>query len=195
MRRATHKSGRVLMRASLSLATLILLVVSVGLNVLQAKRLKAYEQAGRLELEVGTPAPPLEVTTLTGEPRTIDFNSQTTVLYYFSPECGWCEKNWLNVKALIAGTHDRVRFIGLSTTPDVADYMAERRLNFEVYTGLTLEAVRAYRFGGTPQTVVVSPDGVVRHVWAGAYGERQQREIEKAFELALPGLPKPAQPE
>ena len=44
--------------------------------------------------------------------------------------------------------------------------------------------------GGTPQTVVISREGIVEHVWAGAYGERVQREIEKTFGFALPGLPK-----
>jgi len=192
MHKRTPVTHHPLLWAGLSNLTLLLLVASVGLNVLQASKLRAFEDGTRLALETGTVAPVLEVTTLDGEPRAIDFSGRTTVLYYFSPECGWCEKNWLNVKALIAGTHDRVRFIGLATSPDVEEYMAERRLGFEVYTGLSLETVRAYRFGGTPQTVVISPEGIVEHVWAGAYGDRVQREIERTFGFALPGLPKAA---
>ncbi len=190
MRKKKNDSPSQLVRVGLSNLTLVLLVASVGLNVLQASKLRASEAGARPALEPGMVAPVLEVMTLDGQPRTIDFSRQTTVLYYFSPECGWCEKNWLNVKALIAGTHDSVRFIGLATTSDVEAYMAERRLGFEVYTGLDLETVRDYGFGGTPQTVVISREGIVEHVWAGAYGERVQREIEKTFGFALPGLPK-----
>jgi len=192
MHKRTPDTRNVLVRTGLSYLTLLLLVASASLNVLQANRLRAVEDGTRLALEPGTMAPVLEVTTLDGQPRTIDFSGRTTVLYYFSPECGWCEKNWLNVKALIAGTHNRVRFIGLSTTSQVEEYLAERRLGFEVYTGLDLETVRAYGFGGTPQTVVISPEGIVKHVWAGAYGDRVQREIEETFGFALPGLPKAA---
>lgn len=190
MRKNTNENPNALVRVGLSHLTLILLVTSVGLNMLQANKLRAYQAGAQPALEAGAVAPVLEVATLDGQARTIDFSGRTTVLYYFSPECGWCEKNWLNVKALIAGTHDRVRFIGLSTTPRISEYMAERRLGFEVYTGLSLETVRAYGFGGTPQTVVISPEGIVEHVWPGAYGDRLQKEIEETFGFALPGLPK-----
>jgi peroxiredoxin len=190
-----RKPAQTILRAGLSYVTLLLLMVSAGLNVLQAQRLRSFQQTSYAELQPGTPAPALDVRTLDGEPRKIAFGGRTTVLYYFSPQCGWCEKNWLNVKAFIASTNDRVRFVGLSTTPDIADFLAERRLNFEVYTDLSLEAARAYGFGGTPQTVVVSAEGVVERVWAGAYGERHQRDIETMFGVVLPGLPTPARPE
>ena len=57
-----------------------------------------------------------------------------TVLYYFSPTCGWCERNWDNVRALSAAAPGRYRFIGLSSTPKIEQFMRDRQLDFEVYT-------------------------------------------------------------
>jgi hypothetical protein len=128
------------------------------------------------------------VKSLDGAPIDITFRDQPTILYYFSPSCGWCEKNWLNIKALVAATQGRYRFVGLSTTPDVLAYLEGHRLSFEVYTGMNLETARAYHFGGTPHTVVIGADGRVAHSWSGAYTGQQQGDVERAFGVVLPGI-------
>ena len=38
------------------------------------------------------------------------------------------------------------------------------------------------------KTIVVSPDGKVLQNWVGAYTEVRQSEVEKFFEVSLPGL-------
>ncbi len=167
-----------------------MLVASVALNVVQAHRLREYQGEAEVQPRPGTVAPPLTVKTLGGQSVEIGFSGRPTILYYFSPSCGWCEKNWLNIKALIARTSERYRFVGLSTTADVGAYLAARRLSFEVYTGLSLEDVRAYHFAGTPHTVVIRGDGRVERAWAGAYASAQQAEVERAFGIVLPGVPK-----
>lgn len=175
---------------AMTLATAILLVVSVTINVALARRLRAYGEPTSTQPAPGTFVPSLPVTTLKGRAAEIRFDRRT-ILYYFSPVCGWCQKNWLNVKALIAGTQDRYRFVGLSTSADVAAYLVERGLTFEVYTGLNPEAARLLHFGGTPHTVVVGASGLVEQAWSGAYGDRQHHAIENALAVVLPGLKKP----
>lgn len=182
------RSTRVL-RTGLAYATVVLLVGSVALNVLQANRLKELvEPRPGVQPLLGTTAPPLHVKALDGRPVEIRFDERPTILYYFSPTCGWCEKNWLNIKALVAGTQGRYRFVGLSTSLDVEAFLRERRLSFEVYAGLSPEVARAFQFGATPQTVVVSETGRVEHVWVGAYTPRQQQVVETTLGVVLPGL-------
>lgn len=56
------------------------------------------------------------------------------------------------------------------------------------------QAVRD-RFGGTPQTYVVSSTGVVEKTWSGAYNADTQAEVESFFSIQLPGLLAPAKPQ
>lgn len=175
-------------RTVLSYATVVLLVVSASLNLVQASRLGAFAGWTPAQPAPGTTAPPVHVTSPSGQELDLQFQGRPTILYYFSPACGWCEKNWLNVKALMAATDGRFHFIGLTSAPDVTGYLQAHRLSFEVYSGLRDDVARQYHFGGTPHTVVISGDGRVLHNWVGAYTAQQQREIEASMHVALPGL-------
>jgi len=172
----------------LTTATLILLVASVGLNVVQARRLGAFTGPVGPLPPPGSIAPRLMLKSLDGRPVEINFDEQPTILYYFSPNCGWCEKNWLNVKALVAATEGRYRFVGLSTTGDIGAFVQEHRLSFEVYSGMSLETARQYHFGATPHTVVVNGDGQVEFALAGAYFGKALRDVERALGITLPGV-------
>jgi hypothetical protein len=171
-----------------------LLVLSVGVNVVLAKRLKALQPPAATALQAGERVPALDVKTLSGTAVHLTFDEPlSTVLYYFSPTCGWCERNWDNVRAIAAAAPGRYRFIGLSSSAKVEQFMRDRGLSFEVFTGVSADAMRAYHLSGTPQTVVVASGGTVIHAWSGAYTTRQQHAIADYFHLELPGLT-PVQP-
>jgi peroxiredoxin len=178
-------------RGALTPATIALLLASTTLNVVQAKRLGMFAGAAVAQPELGTVAQVISAKTLEGRPVEIALQETPTILYYFSPTCGWCERNWLNVKALIAGTEGKYRFIGLSTSRDIKAFMDNHELAFEVYSDLSPETTKAYHFLGTPHTVVVGADGRVQQSWIGAYNGNQQRVVEHALDLILPGIPKP----
>src|SRR5262249_18829469 len=146
------------------------------------------------ELSIGSKLPPAAVTSLDGRKGELAFSGLPTILYYFSPTCAWCEKNLTNVQALAAATTGRYRFVGVSTAPDVSAYITRHHLTFEVYSGMSIDAVRAYHLGSTPETIVVGTDGRVTRVWSGAYSGTRQREIERYFGLVLPGLAVANQP-
>ena len=168
---------------------MVLLCASVTVNIIQAKRLRAHTDLRDTRPAPGTPVPALSLRTLDGKGIQLAFD-RPTILYYFSPQCAWCQKNWLNVKALVAGTEGRYRFVGVSTSADVAKYLVDAGLMFEVYTGLSPESARVLNFGGTPHTVVVGAGGRVLQSWVGAYGGRQQREVEDTLGVILPGVPR-----
>jgi peroxiredoxin len=169
------------------LGTLVLLGGSVTLNLVQADRLRA-EASPTAQPAAGTAMPALRVRSLDGQLVDITFRDRPVILYYFSPTCAWCERNWVNVKAIVAATEGKYRFIGLTSATSLGPFLRQRGLTFEVYTGLSPDAMRVYHFGGTPHTVLVSADGHVLHAWAGVYAGSQRADVERVFDVTLPGL-------
>jgi peroxiredoxin len=110
-----------------------------------------------------------------------------TVLYVFSPGCGACTKNAEAIGALAAGASSHYRFVGVSLDRrGLAAYLADHPLPFPVVTDLDPSTVSAYRFGGTPQTIVVSTSGTVLDTWLGAFQADQKTQIERFFGVSLP---------
>ena len=169
---------------------LILLLLSVGLNVGLSRKIVALQEPAPKALQPGVKVPALDVRTLSGQPVRITYEGRLpTLLYYFSPTCSWCERNWDNVRALQDASGGRYRLIGLSpTAKGVEKIMSDHGAAFEVYTGVSPDAARVYQFTGTPATVLVSTIGTVLRAWPGAYGPASAPAMEKYFGIKLPGL-------
>lgn len=183
---------------------MILLLVSATLNVLLGFKVGALKETvaalkseGRLA--VGASVPPIEAADLNGNPVTVAYaggGEAVTVLYVFSPSCGWCERNLRNVEALAAQSGGRYRLIGLSLSEDkLREYVEQQKFTFPVYSKVPAAAKTAYKLGGTPQTIVVSDDGRVLKNWAGAFASPVKGEIEEYFKIQLPGLTEKAKAE
>lgn len=176
---------------------LVLLSASLGLNVFLALRLRstpAYGEGGRglALLKEGASVSPFVGTDVHGLKRHVAFSDvdKPTVIYVFSLECIWCERNLANVRGLASSAASSHRFIGLSLrNHELSRLAAEaRNLGFPVLSEVSPEVVRSMGLGGTPQTIVVSPDGRIIKNWEGAYGSSLQREVEEYFGTSLPGL-------
>jgi peroxiredoxin len=168
---------------------LLVLGLSITVNVLLASRLLRAQQPTAPKLNVGAMAQPFVGQSVDGNVVRVDYQSaMPTILYYFSPSCGWCERNWANVRALTQQTRGRFRFVGISTTAVSAEFLRERHLDFEVAANLSPAVASSYGLGGTPQTILVSADAQVLQNWVGAYVGTQARDVESYFGLRLPGL-------
>ena len=66
--------------------------------------------------------------------------------------------------------------------------MKENRLEFPIYTDITDLDGRRLDLGGTPATLLIARGGRIVRFWAGAYSGKAQAEIEKIFDIRLPGL-------
>jgi hypothetical protein len=175
-------------KATVTILT-VLLIFSAGLNVLLSRELQRAQRTPSRAPATGTLVPALAGRTPEGHPLTISFDRQLpTVLYYFSAECGWCERNWANVDAMRAETQERYRFIGIAATARVPAYMENTAIPLTIVTGLDATTRAAYRFSGTPHTVVVGPDGRVIDSWLGAWDGAQARAVSARFGATLPGL-------
>lgn len=117
--------------------------------------------------------------------------NQPTVLYVFTPQCHWCSENLENLKTLAKETNGKYRLIGLSLNRDgLEDYLQKNKLDFLIYTDIPSGVEAAYKFGGTPQTLVISPEGKVIKNWVGVYTGDVASEVESYFKVNLPRIKK-----
>jgi hypothetical protein len=173
----------------LAAAILTLLLISVGLNVLQARRIDDLLDPSPTTGRVGTLAGAVVGRGLDGAPVRIAFDTgQPTLVYYFSTTCRWCERNWRNVQVLADAAQDGYRVIAVTSEPDVAAFVRSRGFAFEVVQDVADETRRRFGFKGTPHAVLISAQGLVSHEWLGAFQGNAARQIENLFGIVLPGL-------
>ena len=170
---------------------LMLLAISAGINVLQAQRIRALvSPVPGTPAAIGRMAVPVQGYSRSGEKREVTFKrGRPTVLYFFSPTCLWCERNWPNIQSLLsssaAGRYDVVL---VSASRELDQYLRSRNLTVDVLEGISENSRQHFGLSATPQTVVVSPEGIISHVWSGAYTARPKRQLEELFAISLPGL-------
>lgn len=177
----------------------VLLVCSLGFNLLLARRVASLKRTinvlkSESRLALGDTLPAIVAKDPQGRPAVLNYNETQlpTVVFIITPTCGWCTKNVMNMRALVKNAGQRYRFVGLSLSSDkLIDYVKENQLEFPIYTDLPFLTMREYKLGGTPQTIVVSPQGKVTRIWSGAFAEDLQREIEDYFSVKLPGIMDP----
>jgi hypothetical protein len=107
----------------------VLLLTSVAVNVTQSHRISTLKSRleglkAAHELQVGSKVPDIIGLTPDGQSQTLHFGQATvpTVLYVFTPQCGWCKKNLPDLHALIDASGSRYQLVGISlTTQDLKD--------------------------------------------------------------------------
>lgn len=171
----------------------IALALSLGLNVYLAREIPRgrlpFPVAKTIGVNFKVPSP-LPLLDVNGKTTQLVFNdSRPTVIYVFSPLCGWCKKNEANIKALAAETGSRFHFVGLSTmSTGLKDYVEQGHAPFPVFAVQSAEQAAKLGLTGTPDTILVGPRAKVERVWMGAYMGDNQKQIEQFFNAKLPGL-------
>ena len=169
---------------------LVLLVLSVGVNVLQAQKIRTLVVSSRPAASVvGRSVASINGATLDGQSAAVVVRGALpTVVYYFSTSCGWCDRNWANLEAVADAARGRYRVVAVSSEQGLKSYVQQRALSVDVIEQLSPEIERLLNLSGTPKTVTIGADGIVTHEWAGAYTNRVARQVEELFDLTLPGL-------
>jgi len=177
---------------------IILLVGSTILNVLLSQKVRYLtdtlnELESQSRLNEGENVPSFEAKDLSEKSVTISYSdtNQPTVLYIFTPQCRWCSENLANIKALANETRGKYRLIGLSLNKEELNtYVEKNNFDFPIYTDIPTAVESAYKFGGTPQTLVISPEGKVIKNWIGVYTGDVASDVESYFKVSLPGVEK-----
>lgn len=132
----------------------------------------------------------INVKSLDGKEKVIELRGQkkATVIYVFVPGCPWSDRNFENIKKLATVRGKSYRFFGLSLSKLRLQAFAEANtVDFPIYLNSPGNA-RQLGLGSVPQTIVISPEGRILKSWLGAYGEDLKAEVEKYFNIRLPGL-------
>ncbi len=192
---ASISSRKQRMPSSILILT-VLLSISACLNIFLASKVRELTDSliyikGESSLKIGEKVPAISAKNLDGNTVTIAYDGRRKplILYVFTPQCKWCYKNLQNVQTLANELHEKFDFVGLSLSTDqLKEYVTQHDLDFPVITDLPITTIQAYKLGGTPQTIVVSPDGEVLKNWVGAYQESMQKEVEDYFNIQMPGI-------
>jgi peroxiredoxin len=181
------------------IALSVLLAISLTMNVhhywtvrnaVAAFDRLTYTRQG-YRVNPGEEALPLHVKRLDGSPSVVSMQEMDvpTILYVFTPECEWCERNIRNIQVLAEHAPGRYRLIGLSLDRrDVDAYVAFNSFTFPVFIEPNLETSRNYGLGATPMTFLVSKDGHVDTIWIGAYTASIIEDIRARLGVELPGM-------
>jgi thioredoxin-related protein len=165
------------------------LFLAVKNTKLASEHLTASSQP---KTSIGSILPSLTVNSLDGKTETISYGSSDlpTVLYFFTPECTWCKRNLNNLKTLTEQRGNDYRFIGISIgdAERLNLYKAENNLEIATFIVKPEDLGNSYKVEGTPQTIVISSSGKVIQNWTGAYIGEQGSEIERFFNVHLPGV-------
>ena|ERR1051326_3396999 len=184
----TSRIGRIVQLDGILLAILITsLAINVYLGVSRNQAAAAPRSRPEL-IPTGSSAPVFEGTTLAGGKVTVDFrkDKRATLLYVFSPTCHWCERNLANITAIMKARPD-LHVIGVNVGPPLDNISLARQPFSEILTP-TRATAQAYRFSGTPSTLLISSSAKVLGTWTGAYAGPIAADISQAFAVSLPGL-------
>lgn len=153
------------------------------------KLITAIPSAKQVHPVIGELLPPIKAKQFDGIVTEISYQDELpTVLYIFSPACGWCLKNADYVNTMHEQTNGRYRFIGISLSSNkLAEYISKLRITYPVYAEPLPDSLKLYNLGVTPQTIVLSPKGEVLKNWIGAYSYlAMKNEIENYMKVKLP---------
>jgi hypothetical protein len=171
------------------LAASLCLNVALGWKVKELLGTQTASSVRPVGIQAHAVLPAIPVTDEDGRPVTISFDvPRDTVLYVWKPSCVWCKLNKPNIQSLAMATKSHYRFIGLTTEKKgLKEYLAKNAYPFPVYVVNNPRLAAALGLNVTPQTAVVNPGGKVDRVWLGAFSQTMEGQVERFFNVKLPG--------
>jgi hypothetical protein len=168
-----------------------LLVVSVVFNWVLVYRPNVVSRSSRRPAmwTVGTIAPPLIVDDTEGQRVWLEWDAQKkpTVLYLFSPDCGWCDRNLQGARMLITLRSDKYDVTTIALMgPSGWGNKPRADLGVKPYSISSTVRKAGYALSGTPQTVVIGQRGKILANWMGAYNTAIQKDIERVLGVQVP---------
>jgi peroxiredoxin len=166
---------------------LAMLTASVAVNIALAARLNGkLRLPGPRPIAVGVP---FDATDPNGAVTKVAYDGNLpTILYWFSPTCSWCERNFQNFEALAAQAPGRYRFLAVSAASpgQLAAYADHHHTKAALYS-ISRDTARSYRLSGTPTTMELSSTGKVLNIWSGAYDATKLKQLQTTMLITLSG--------
>jgi cytochrome c biogenesis protein CcmG, thiol:disulfide interchange protein DsbE len=139
-------------------------------------------------VERGAPAPPVEGTTLDGEPfRLADLRGRPVIVNFWGPSCIPCRDEFPLLKAkLEQHSDDDLAIVGvlMDDPPEPArDFVAELGATWPTVVDPGEAIVQAYNVAARPQTYFVDGDGILRSI---QIGEVREADFDRQYALIAP---------
>jgi peroxiredoxin len=135
------------------------------------------------------PAPVVEAADVDGNPVTLDYDGQVTLVNFFASWCGPCRKEFPYLVDYVdrySGTDLQIVGIGLDTNVTQSINFAEQfGANFLVLTDPESQTGGQFLVYTMPATFLVDRQGVVRYQFLGFAGAEQEVELRNAIEDLL----------
>lgn len=135
----------------------------------------------------------IKLLTLQRDPVWINWkaNRRGTVVYYTSPDCVWCQRNADAARAAYQRASALgYQFIGVSVKVDgLNEYLLKHAIPFPVYVDLDGTAAKTLKLAATPETIFISPSGIVQKAIIGAYRGKNAEVLGRILGLTLAEIP------
>jgi len=167
---------------------ILILAVEVFYLVSQNRKLRAMiaNMPQLTPLAEGDRVPLLKAQDIDGRLVTLNYGptQPMTVLFWYSATCSYCADNFEFWNRLyLENDSDSLRFLGVcACSPDDARMLKEEyQLEFPVICVNEPYIISTYRGNVLPQTVLISPEGVINGAWPGSLTNEQIDEILTAL--------------
>lgn len=135
--------------------------------------------------EIDAYAPPITSQSFDGQ--TVELSAlrgRTVIINFWATWCGPCRDEMPALQTLRDETpSDQLEILGVNlgeSVETIADWKASHQLGFPLVLDLDGRIARDYRLRGQPTTVIVSPDGIITHIFYGPVTARMLREALNA---------------
>ena len=139
-------------------------------------------------VERGAPVPPVEGTTLDGQPfRLADLRGRPVIVNFWGPSCIPCREEFPLFKTKLAQhADDGLAIVGvlMDDPPEPArDFVAELGATWPTVVDPDEAIVRAWRVAARPQTYFIDAHGILRSI---QIGEVVERDFDRQYPLIAP---------
>lgn len=123
--------------------------------------------------EVNAVAPPFEAATLDGQRINLgSLRGQPVLMNFWATWCEPCRVEMPDLEAIYQQYRERglrVLAVNLGESPDlVQQWVAEFGLTFDILLDAKQQIAALYQLRGQPTTYVISPTGIITHIFYGA---------------------------
>lgn len=111
---------------------------------------------------------------------------RTRLVFFLSPQCGFCARQTASWKELLRLTADQTTPILLLPEGDLRDeerFLRDAGLDTLPRIHASVAQLARARLTDTPATLVINQDGTLTHYWPGAWTREDVSAIASAFQI------------
>lgn len=140
-------------------------------------------------LEIGSPAPPFQLTNLSGQDVALDSAAGTvTIINFWATFCAPCRQEMRDLQQLTLSRAESLRVLAINMGEPaslVAAWGAEHSISYDLLLDPTLAVPKQYMVRGIPTTYLLDSSQRIRKVYYGPVTGRQlEHDMERLAQRA-----------